>query len=662
MPAVRSRPAALAATALAAAAVALLGPGSGREARAQQLDVANILKENRPVQRGVEYDTPADPAEISSCTSEVLPAGRSGAGVKGVAVVIRDGQGRTLRRFLDVSGDRNIDQWCYYKDGFEVYRDVDYDDDRKIDESRWLNTAGTRIAVIEGGKIASWRRLSAQEASKVLVDALVLGDHALLGTVMASADELAGLGLPKGLVEQVRGEAAGRKAAVDELSKKLGGWGWTNSTAWLRFDADMPHLIPADASAGLKDDLLLFENAVVFAGSPDGMGDLGKVAYLQVPELVRVGEAWKFVGLPRAFNPDPSEAEVIAAYEGIRSWLYREGGASGAMASQVSPELEKALRALADFDAQAVAVFAEGDQKAIASYHYERVRKLRAVIVAAPEADRVEYEKEAINSLAAAYQTGDPQVGPATKKALDDFVKGGGPLASYAAFRLIPAEYSLRAAKDPDNLVEAQTQWVEELGAFLEDYPKSAEVPEALFQLASIKEFNGAEDEAKAVYSRLAGEFPDTSFGRKGAGALRRLDSVGKPIALSGTGPDGRTVDASTMTGKHLLILFGANSSQPTQRELPELARLADRKKDALAVIGVSLDGDHESARAFAEASPWPTIVEQGGLESRLADEFGIISLPTMILVDPSGTVVDRDVRSAAEAEAQLDEALAKKE
>ncbi len=49
-------------------------------------------------------------------------------------------------------------------------------------------------------------------------------------------------------------------------------------------------------------------------------------------------------------------------------------------------------------------------------------------------------------------------------------------------------------------------------------------------------------------------------------------------------------------------------------------------------------------------------------MEGRLAEEFGIISLPTMILVDPSGKVVDREVRSAAEVENQLDEALAKKE
>ena len=37
---------------------------------------------------------------------------------------------------------------------------------------------GTRVAVVKGGKIAGWKRLSAEEASKVLVQALVAGDSA----------------------------------------------------------------------------------------------------------------------------------------------------------------------------------------------------------------------------------------------------------------------------------------------------------------------------------------------------------------------------------------------------------------------------------------------------------------------------------------------------
>ena len=58
---------------------------------------------------------------------------------------------------------------------------------------------------------------------------------------------------------------------------------------------------------------------------------------------------------------------------------------------------------------------------------------------------------------------------------------------------------------------------------------------------------------------------------------------------------------------------------------------------------------------------PWPTIFEPGGLEGRLGTEFGIIVLPTMILVDAEGKVISRSVRNAADLDIQLDKALANK-
>ena len=45
-------------------------------------------------------------------------------------------------------------------------------------------------------------------------------------------------------------------------------------------------------------------------------------------------------------------------------------------------------------------------------------------------------------------------------------------------------------------------------------------------------------------------------------------------------------------------------------------------------------------------------------MESRLAVEYGIISLPTMILVDPEGRVANRNIRTASEVEKQLDKVL----
>jgi hypothetical protein len=46
-------------------------------------------------------------------------------------------------------------------------------------------------------------------------------------------------------------------------------------------------------------------------------------------------------------------------------------------------------------------------------------------------------------------------------------------------------------------------------------------------------------------------------------------------------------------------------------------------------------------------------------MDSRLATEYGIVSLPTMILVDPQGKVVNRNIRTASELDRQLEKIAA---
>ncbi|MGE3821068.1 MAG: TlpA family protein disulfide reductase, partial [Isosphaeraceae bacterium] len=82
-------------------------------------------------------------------------------------------------------------------------------------------------------------------------------------------------------------------------------------------------------------------------------------------------------------------------------------------------------------------------------------------------------------------------------------------------------------------------------------------------------------------------------------------------------------------------------------------------------ILGVNLDNDREDLDAFLKENPlpWAQIFEPGGIErSRFATEFGIIALPTMILVDGQGKVVNKNIRSAAELERQLEKTLATKQ
>ena len=93
----------------------------------------------KPSLTGVEFENVTDPAAISACKVEAVTDAKK----QQIGFALRDGQGKLLRRFLDTDGNRSLDQWSYYQDGFEVYRENDLNNDRSLDECRWLNSAGT---------------------------------------------------------------------------------------------------------------------------------------------------------------------------------------------------------------------------------------------------------------------------------------------------------------------------------------------------------------------------------------------------------------------------------------------------------------------------------------------------------------------------------------
>jgi thiol-disulfide isomerase/thioredoxin len=629
-------------TSMAAACLLAIAPGV---ARAQGTPTARDLLKLQPILNGVDYEVPTEATVIDACKIETV----YNAQKKPIGVALRDGQGKLLRRFVDADGNNHMDQWSYYQDGFEVYRESDLNDDRSPDECRWMNQAGTRIALVSRGKVSGWKRLSAEEASKVFVQGLVSGDLALLESVLATADELTALGVPKGAVDQVTAAAAQRADHVRALQKAL--TGWTGKTIWNRLDGQMPHLIPADPASGIKDDLLLYENAVIFAGPPNGQAPPAKMAFLQAAEMVKVGDVWKFVDLPRANDP---EKPVVAADGGIRSWVFKQQ--AGAPAGE-NPELEAALKKLAEYDAANAKSQAAGDKKEIAQFHVGRIPLLRVCEKASKSEDeQLVYMKQIVDGLCAAYQTG---FYPKALELIEALVQGGGKAGSYAAFHKISAVFASLNDEPGANMMVNQKKWMGDLKGFLANYAKSDEAPEALLQLANGSEFNAEEDEARKFYGELVQNFPAGEPGKKAAGALRRLDLVGKVLELHGPGLDGKEIDVSRFKGKTLLVTFWASWADPVRRDLPELLKVYQKfKGKGFEILGVNLDAERAELDAFLKDNPlpWPQIFEPGGIEkSRFAAEYGIIALPTMVLVDAQGKVVNRSIRTAAELERQLE-------
>jgi thiol-disulfide isomerase/thioredoxin len=252
-----------------------------------------------------------------------------------------------------------------------------------------------------------------------------------------------------------------------------------------------------------------------------------------------------------------------------------------------------------------------------------------------------------VESLAAYVQESLLPEGTAMLEALAAEAANDDTLGAFIAFRLAQARYSAEMQQPGAEGEKLQNRWFEELAAFVERYPQAPESAEAMLQLGFRDEFENREQEAVERYRAVVAAFPDTSQARKAGGAVRRLESVGKPFVLSGTTVDGRAMSSESVRGVPLLIHYWSTDCEPCKVDLARIRELHDRYgPKRLAVVGVALDGEKSRLTEYLAAKPlpWPQLHEPGGLDSRLAEEFGVLALPTMLLVDKNGKVIDRNV------------------
>jgi thiol-disulfide isomerase/thioredoxin len=232
-------------------------------------------------------------------------------------------------------------------------------------------------------------------------------------------------------------------------------------------------------------------------------------------------------------------------------------------------------------------------------------------------------------------------------------------LAACVRFRQLTAAYTLSLQGPTADFAKIQTQWLKDLEQYVADYPASPDAAEAMLQIAIAQEFAAEEEEAKTWYGRVVQSFPDSAAAKKAAGASVRLDSVGKTITLQGKSPSGEAVDLADCRGRVVVIQYWATWSDRCKQDMSVLQQILKKYDRSLAVIGVNLDHDRKDLDAYLATNrlPWPQIFEEGGLDSGPANQLGILTLPTMILVDKQGAVVNRNVL-AAELEAEVEKLL----
>lgn len=596
-----------------------------------------------PVQSGVDYDRPS-PEEAAKC--KILAKKINGH----VGWIVESPEGVILRKFVDTNDDNVVDQWSYYKDGLEVYRDIDSNFNGKADQYRWFHTGGSRWAIDanEDGVIDSWKSISAEEVTAEVVAAIATHDADRFARLVLTPTELKSLGLGKTRAENVSEKIAKALAEFKAMSARQKTV--ARDAAWVQFSASRPGVIPAGTDGSTKD-LRVYENVMAI------LENSGKHGQVQIGTLVQVGDVWRVIDMPQPLSE--GQAENTAAPSGFffQASLTRRNDMAGAGGNDTAQKLLADLETLDHETAKATTP--EEQSRSVG----RRADLLDQIAAAAktPE-DRSMWLRQLADMISAAVQSGTCSDGADRLKTLFEKVQKSDAdktLAGYVKFRQLTAAYVLSMQAPKADYSKIQAEWLKTLEQYIGDYPAAADAAEAMLQLAISQEFVGQEDDARKWYVRISKEFPDSSAAKKAAGAQTRLDSVGRPIALTGQSPQGSVVDLARYRGKVVLVQYWATWCGPAKADMATLKDLRNRYGHSFTVIGVSLDNNVKDLNAYLSENPlpWPQIYEEGGLDSRPANVFGILTVPTMVLIDQQGKVVSRNI-AIADVEAEVKKLL----
>lgn len=164
-------------------------------------------------------------------------------------------------------------------------------------------------------------------------------------------------------------------------------------------------------------------------------------------------------------------------------------------------------------------------------------------------------------------------------------------------------------------------------------------------------------DELAAIYNKMSDKLKATPNGKDIATEIEKLRS-GSPGSMatnfSGSDINGKPLQLTELRGKYVLLDFWASWCVPCRKGNPHLLQLYSKyQKKGFEIVGVSDDDSNHDA--------WRKAVDKDGIGvwkhvlrglKRTADGFdrsedkseayGIHTLPTKILIDPSGKIIGR--------------------
>ncbi|HEV3120128.1 MAG TPA: thioredoxin-like domain-containing protein [Gemmataceae bacterium] len=583
----------------------------------------------RPKQE-VSITTPTE-QEKAACRVSWTPNARGGG-----AWLLLDPQGRPLRQFVDNKGDKKPHIWSYFKDGVEVYREIDTNFDGQPDQYRWLNSGGMKWGadVNHDHKIDTWKMISAEEASQEVMQAVVTRDFARVQALFITDAEMTALNLPPAESARIRESQKQAYAKFqDTLSKAAG---LSDKTHWVHLETSPPQCLPADVF-GTKQDVIKYSRGTILCETN------GKNDWLQTGEMIKVGLTWRTIDAPTVGD-----------------------GSNDSVAASTDPALQPLLDQLRDHDAKAPKNSGPGMNAQIVEYNLTRANLLEQIVAKVKPEEREQWIRQIADCLGAASQNsldGDKAGYDRLVRLEEQLVKGvpGSNLAAYVTFREMQADNAARMSKPAPDLTKVQEEWLGRLTKFVSSYPHAEDTPEALMQLGMVSELVNKEAEARKWYQQLAKDFADHAMSARAQGALRRLDLEGKVMELAGPMLNGgATFNISQLRGKTVIVYYWASwNKDRCIGDFAVLKQLLDTygsKGPGLELLCVNLDNTAEEANAFLlrSSAPGTHLFQPGGLDSPLATQYGIMVLPNLFLVDKEGKVVSRNTQQVGGLEEEI--------
>lgn len=144
--------------------------------------------------------------------------------------------------------------------------------------------------------------------------------------------------------------------------------------------------------------------------------------------------------------------------------------------------------------------------------------------------------------------------------------------------------------------------------------------------------------------------------------AVSYLDSFFRPIFENGVGQplpeftaetiDGRKVSSVDYKGKNLVIACVGTWQSDSRPLLVQLRRKLKTLGGNWQCLVVSLDVDHEVLRSNlrTDSVAYPVICDRKAFDSPLVNKLGLHYVPSLMLVNAQGRIVQRDVTQVADA------------